>query len=60
MEEGTSTGFIAYHRNCAITKKELGMGSQAEAFDAEKWALAKCIQWATKHTDKHPQKHITP
>jgi hypothetical protein len=35
-EEGTGTGFIAYHRNRAITKKEIGMGSQAEAFDAEK------------------------
>jgi ribonuclease HI len=34
------------------------MGSQAEAFDAEKWALTKCIHWATKHTDKHPHKQI--
>jgi hypothetical protein len=58
MEEGTGIGFMAYHRNCTITKKELGMGSQAEAFDAEKWALAKCIQWATKHTEEHPQKQI--
>jgi hypothetical protein len=51
-------GVITYHRNCAIVKKELGMGSQAKAFDAEKWALTKCIQWATKHTDEHPQKQI--
>jgi ribonuclease HI len=41
-----------------ITKKEIGMGSQAEAFDAEKWALAKCIHWATKHTDEHPHNQI--
>jgi hypothetical protein len=42
-EEGTGTEFIAYHRERAIIKKELGMGSQAVAFDTEKWALAKCI-----------------
>jgi hypothetical protein len=35
-EEGTGAGFIAYHKNRAITKKELGMGSQAEAFNVEK------------------------
>jgi hypothetical protein len=51
MEKGTGAGYIAYHRNRVITKKEIGMGSQAEAFDAEKWALAKCIHWATKHAD---------
>jgi ribonuclease HI len=34
------------------------MGSQAKAFNVEKWALAECIQWATKHTDQHPQKQI--
>jgi hypothetical protein len=50
--------FIAYHRGCTIVKKELGMGKQAEAFDAQKWALAKCINWAIKYTDKHPQKQI--
>jgi hypothetical protein len=27
--------------------------------DAEKWALAKCIEWAIKFTDDHPQKQIS-
>jgi ribonuclease HI len=57
-EKRTGAGYIAYHRNRTITKKEIGMGSQAEAFDTEKWALTKCIQWATKHADEHPQKQI--
>jgi hypothetical protein len=35
-EEGTGTGYIAYHRNHTITKKEIGMGSQAETFNTEK------------------------
>jgi hypothetical protein len=39
-------------------QKELGMGKQAEAFDVEKWALTKCINWAIKYTDEHPQKQI--
>jgi hypothetical protein len=34
------------------------MGSHAEAFNTGKWALTKCIQWAIKHTNKHPQKQI--
>jgi hypothetical protein len=57
-EEGTGTSFIAYHRGCTIVKKELGMGKQAEAFNAKKWALTKCINWAIKYTDKHLQKQI--
>jgi hypothetical protein len=39
-------------------QKELGMGTHAKAFDAKKWALTKCIEWAIKFTDEHPQKQI--
>jgi hypothetical protein len=42
-EQGTSAQFIEYHKGYTIIKKELGMGTQAEAFNTEKWALAKCI-----------------
>jgi hypothetical protein len=41
-----------------IAKKAIGMGNKAEAFDAEKWALAKSITWAVKFTSNHPHKNI--
>jgi ribonuclease HI len=34
------------------------MGNKAEAFDAEKWALAKSLAWAVKFTSLHPHKNI--
>jgi hypothetical protein len=41
--EGTGASYITYHKGCPIAKKKLGMGNKAEAFDAEKWALAKSL-----------------
>jgi hypothetical protein len=34
------------------------MGNKAEAFDAEKWALAKSLTWAVKFTSNHLHKNI--
>jgi hypothetical protein len=32
------------------------MGTHTKAFNAEKWALTKYINWAIKFTNDHPQK----
>jgi hypothetical protein len=34
------------------------MGNKAEAFDTEKWALAKSLTWAVKITSNNPHKNI--
>jgi hypothetical protein len=56
--EGTGASYITYHKGCPIAKKTLGMGNKAEAFDAEKWALAKSLTWAVKITSNNPHKNI--
>jgi ribonuclease HI len=57
-KEGTGTSYIAYHKGRPITKKSLSMGNKAEAFDTEKWALAKSITWAVKLTSNHTHRNI--
>jgi hypothetical protein len=57
-KEGTGASYIAYHKGRTIVKKSLGMGHKAEAFDAEKWALAKSIKWAVKFTSIHLHNNI--
>jgi hypothetical protein len=57
-KDGTGAGIIAYHKGRPIRKESLGMGNQAEAFDAEKWALTKCLAWAISHTTDNPRSHI--
>jgi ribonuclease HI len=57
-KDGTGASYIAYYKGRMIVKKSLGMGNKAEAFDAEKWALAKSLTWAVKFTSIHPHKNI--
>jgi hypothetical protein len=42
-KEGIGASYIAYYRGQPVAKKALGMGNKAEAFNAEKWALAKSL-----------------
>jgi ribonuclease HI len=57
-KEGIGASYIAYYKGRTIVKKSLGMGNKAEAFDAEKWALAKSLAWAVKFTSIQPHKNI--
>jgi hypothetical protein len=34
-KEGTGASYLAYYKGCPAAKKSLGMGNQAEAFNAE-------------------------
>jgi ribonuclease HI len=34
------------------------MGNKAEVFDAEKWALTKCLAWVINHTTDNPNTQI--
>jgi ribonuclease HI len=57
-KEGTGASYITYYKGQPAAKKALGMGNKAEAFDAEKWALAKSLAWAVKFTSNHPHDNI--
>jgi hypothetical protein len=57
-KEGTGAGYITYYKGRPAAKKALGMGIKVEAFDAEKWALAKSLAWAVKFTSNHPHENI--
>jgi hypothetical protein len=57
-KEGTRASYIAYYKGHPVAKKALGMGNKAEAFDTEKWALAKSLTWAVKFTSYHPHRNI--
>jgi hypothetical protein len=57
-KEGTGASYITYYKGRPAAKEALGMGNKAEAFDAEKWALAKSLAWAVKFTSNHPHKNI--
>jgi ribonuclease HI len=57
-KEGTGASYITYYRGQLAAKKALGMGNKAEAFDAEKWALAKSLTWAVKFTSNHLHENI--
>jgi hypothetical protein len=58
MKEGTGASYIAYYKGRLAAKKSLGIGNKAEAFNTEKWALAKSLTWAVKFTSNHLHKNI--
>jgi hypothetical protein len=57
-KEGTGASYIVYYKGHLAARKSLRMGNKAEAFNAEKWALAKSLTWAVKFTSNHPHKNI--
>jgi ribonuclease HI len=57
-KEGTGASYIAHYKGRTIVTKSLGMGNKAEAFDAEKWALAKSLTWTVKFTSIYSHKNI--
>jgi ribonuclease HI len=55
----TGAGIAGYHRGNEVITLTKGLGTGAEVYDAELWAIQKALQKATKYAVAHPTKGIT-